>query len=271
MIEEPLPGGNMSAVSRRGAVVLRTAGPWSPTVHRLLGQLRDRGVPGVPAPYGFEPDGRERIEFQPGEAPSYPLPDWVWSDEVLSEAAIRLAAIHAAGTDFDRTGEVWQLPIREPAEVICHNDFAPDNLVFDDRHRLSGVIDWDTASPGPRAWDLAYLAYRLVPLTAPGSSDGPNSDLADSDLAERQRRLKLMILAYGRPFDPGDIITTALDRVRALADFTAARVDPVRNSLPRHLSLYRATSLGWKAKSLLVAGAARTRMWRPQPPAARHR
>ncbi len=30
---------------------------------------------------------------------------------------------------------------------------------------LRGLIDFDTASPGPRVWDLAYLAYQLVPFT----------------------------------------------------------------------------------------------------------
>ena len=56
--------------------------------------------------------------------------------------------------------------------MICHNDYAPYNLVFRDG-RLVGVIDFETAAPGPRAWDLAYLAYRLVPLAAPGNPDLP--------------------------------------------------------------------------------------------------
>ena len=47
------------------------------------------------------------------------------------------------------------------------NDFAPYNLVLDG-DRIIGVIDLDQASPGPRARDLAHLAYRLVPLTAAG-------------------------------------------------------------------------------------------------------
>jgi len=27
------------------------------------------------------------------------------------------------------------------------------------------LIDFDTAHPGPRIWDVAYAAYRFVPLT----------------------------------------------------------------------------------------------------------
>jgi aminoglycoside phosphotransferase (APT) family kinase protein len=34
--------------------------------------------------------------------------------------------------------------------------------------RPVALIDFDVAHPGPRAWDLAYAAYRFVPLTAGG-------------------------------------------------------------------------------------------------------
>ncbi|WP_432495663.1 phosphotransferase [Kineococcus auxinigenes] len=53
------------------------------------------------------------------------------------------------------------------------------------RARLSGVIDWDTTSPGPRLWDLAHLAHRLVPLTDPANGDGLRShvDLYRRDAA----------------------------------------------------------------------------------------
>ena len=56
--------------------------------------------------------------------------------------------------------------------MICHNDFAPYNLAFRDGLPV-GAIDFEAASPGPRAWDLAYLAYRLVPLAPPSNPDLP--------------------------------------------------------------------------------------------------
>ena len=55
----------------------------------------------------------------------------------------------------------------EPREVICHNDFAPYNLMFEGT-APTGVIDFDVASPGPRVWDMGYTAYRFVPLTDSG-------------------------------------------------------------------------------------------------------
>lgn len=39
--------------------------------------------------------------------------------------------------------------------------------------RSTGVIDFDTASPGPRIWDMAYPAYRSIPLTSPDNPDAP--------------------------------------------------------------------------------------------------
>ncbi|WP_405867085.1 phosphotransferase [Streptomyces sp. NBC_01515] len=41
-----------------------------------------------------------------------------------------------------------------PVEVICHGDFAPYNCVFTGEGAV-GLIDFDAARPGPRAWDLA--------------------------------------------------------------------------------------------------------------------
>ena len=54
--------------------------------------------------------------------------------------------------------------------MICHNDFAPHNLVFHGGV-LVGAIDFDTCSPGPRLGDLAYFATRAIPLSSGGDRD----------------------------------------------------------------------------------------------------
>jgi aminoglycoside phosphotransferase (APT) family kinase protein len=138
------------------------------------------------------------------------------------------------GTDFDAAGGCWQLPPHSPVEVVCHNDFAPYNLVFDESRAIVGVIDWDTASPGPRAWDLAYLAYRLVPLAAPG-----HPDARDEGLAERRRRLALLCGVYGHGLDAGAVAATAVKRLHELADLTATRATAGAHHLSAHVRLYR--------------------------------
>src|SRR3954453_3491113 len=227
-------GGNLSAAVRVGDTVQRDAGPWTPTIHRLLRHLHGRRVGWVPQPLGTigDPPAREVLSLLPGTVPQYPMPAWVWSDAVLEDAAERLATLHRASRDFDLAGACWQLPAHTPVEVICHNDFAPYNLVFDAQHTVVGVIDWDTASPGSRIWDLAYLAYRLLPLAAPDNPDAA----AAGNLEERHRRLALLCRRYGDDdIDPASVVASAVQRLHELADFTASRA----RSGTQHLAAHR--------------------------------
>ena len=238
-MDERLAGG-MTEVVRRGDTVVRAAGPWTPTVHALLRHVRARGIAWVPEPLGLLPDGREVLSFLEGEVPRYPLPAHVWATEVLAAAAGLLRALHDATAGFPLEGGTWQLPAHAPAEVVCHNDVAPHNLVFRGGIPVA-VIDFDTASPGPRAWDLAHLAYRLVPLTAPGHPEVP-----PSSAAVRAARLDALCAAYaGRVAvpgcSPGEVLRMAAARVEELAAFTAARARAERSAeLARHVELYRA-------------------------------
>jgi aminoglycoside phosphotransferase (APT) family kinase protein len=197
-------------------------------VHELLRHVRAHGIDWVPEPLGRDAQGREVVSFLAGEVPAYPMPDWVWSDAVLVAAAALLRRLHDATAGFARPGARWRMPSYEPAEVICHNDFAPYNLVFRDRRPVA-VIDFDTASPGPRAWDVAYLAYRAVPLTAPGNPDAPATPEA-----ERTRRLALLCDAYGPPATPADVLATVPARLDELRAFTLGR------GLERDAALYEA-------------------------------
>jgi len=61
----------------------------------------------------------------PGVVPAYPLPAWVWPEDLLTAAAQHLLTLHDATLEFPIDGATWQSPAHEPAEVICHNDFAP--------------------------------------------------------------------------------------------------------------------------------------------------
>jgi Ser/Thr protein kinase RdoA (MazF antagonist) len=140
---------------------------------------------------------------------------------VLVAAPRLLRALHDATAGFARAGRTWRSPAHEPDEVICHNDFAPYNLVFRDGLPVA-AIDFEHASPGPRVWDLAYLAYRLVPLAAPGNPDLP-------DVGDRSDRLALLCDAYGGP-SPHEVLAILPRRLRELAAM----------SPPEHAELYRA-------------------------------
>ncbi|HEX4059242.1 MAG TPA: aminoglycoside phosphotransferase family protein [Galbitalea sp.] len=225
-----LGGGNMNSVRRIGNTVTRLAGPWTPTVHRYLTQLWDAGVTGVPRPLSIEGD-REVLTFVEGEVPEYPLPDWVWADSALGEAATRLRALHDASTGSNSASAVWQSAAHAPFEVICHNDFAPHNLAFRDGH-VVGVIDFDLCSPGPRVWDLAYLATRMVPLTTEPHEGAPGED-------QWERRIQLMLDRYGSDLRVEEVILVAVERLRDLATFSRSKALEIgKAELNDHAALY---------------------------------
>ena len=211
--EKPLEGGNMTEVARKGDQVLREAGPWTPTVQRLLQHLRDAGLEWVPEPQGWTKDGREALAYLKGKVPTYPLPDWVYDDAIVKRGAKWLRKLHDATVGYDDPDPHWRAFPRKPHEVICHNDFAPYNMVFRDQE-LVGVIDWDFASPGPRLWDLAYFAYRIVPLMRPSNPDAPTLTI------DLRARLELVLTAYGTDATVPELLHAIVERLEDLASFT---------------------------------------------------
>ena len=211
--EKPLEGGTMTPVSKYGKDVLRDAGPWTSTVQRLLQHLVDNGVTWCPVPKGRTDDGREILSYIKGRAPGDPMEDFVWSDETLATAATWLRELHDLTADYTDEKARWRTPTRQPAKVICHNDFGPDNIVFRN-DKPEGVIDWDFAGPGPRMWDIAYLAYRLVPLTGP---DNPASPKKTMDLGAR---IMLLLDSYGSDARVPEVLQMVVARLDHQASFT---------------------------------------------------
>ncbi|RYZ03790.1 MAG: aminoglycoside phosphotransferase family protein [Myxococcales bacterium] len=162
--EQALSGGNMGGAVRVGATVRKPTKRQSATVRRLLTHVRAQGVTWVPEPLGTDEQGRDVWSFIPGDA-IHDQPHWLWSTDILTTVAKRLREWHDATASFERrAADVWWWRGKRPAEVICHVDFAPYNHVFVDE-RFVGAIDFDICYPGPRLWDLAYTAYRYLPLT----------------------------------------------------------------------------------------------------------
>jgi hypothetical protein len=167
MDELPLSGGNVTAgVVRVGDTVRRPAGPWTPAVHSLLQHLERKSFAGAPLALGLDEQGREKLSFAPGAAA------WPWdafrplmTDESLVGVAELIGAYHAAVADFQPPPDAAWSPMapRGGADIICHNDLAPWNLIVGPVGELT-FIDWDLAAPGTRLSDLAYAARTFTPL-----------------------------------------------------------------------------------------------------------
>jgi hypothetical protein len=234
--EEKLTGGGITAVSRIGSTVRRETGPWTPQVHRLLAHLRAKGFDEVPAPLGFDEQGREILTFIPGLVGNDPLPESLRTDDVLIAAARLLRRLHDATVDVaQQWPSGWRAPTREPVEVICHGDFAPYNCVFA-QGKLMGVIDFDYAHPGSRAWDVAYALYRFAPLMAPSNPD------SYGQVSEQCRRARLFCDAYDLE-NRSQIVQTIKLRVAYMADYLrqgAAQGDKglLANIDAGHLAVY---------------------------------
>ena len=192
MQEIKLCGGNLNLVVQVGDTVRRSTGRWSAATHGLLRHLEAQGFEGAPRFLGLDDKGREILTFLPGEAGFMP---YIYSEEVLVEAARLLRRFHDATVEYSAPGEEsWQLvyPDSRRHEVICHNDFAPYNIIFN-HYKPQALIDFDLCGPGPRVWDIAFATYWFVPLSF--SSDLQEISLADSSAGSR--RLRLFCESYG--------------------------------------------------------------------------
>jgi hypothetical protein len=171
--EVALGGGGSTRVHRLGDVVLRERRPWSQTVMQLLAHVKERGFTEAPAPVGagFAPDGREQLSFIPGDAAPT-----CWTEPAIFEVGQLLRRLHDATTDFPRDRvwmPWWGRRLASTDVVIGHCDAAPWNFLAKDAQPLA-LLDWDSAGPVGREWDVAQTAWL-------------NAQLHDDDVAERQQ------------------------------------------------------------------------------------
>ncbi|TMM06477.1 MAG: aminoglycoside phosphotransferase family protein [Actinobacteria bacterium] len=212
MTEEELGGGGLTPVVRVGETVRRTTGPWTPAVHALLQHLAAAGFDGAPRVEGFDDQGREVLGYVAGEVRDS------YDDEELIAVAELIRRLHDATTTFQPPDDAaWQRLVGTPqaAEVICHNDLSPSNLVWSDG-RPRAFVDWDLAAPGPRSWDVGYALYRFVPLY----SDDDLRAARDPDPSTAASG-RSVLPAYGVDVTPG-LLDDVERRVRALYDSARA-------------------------------------------------
>jgi Ser/Thr protein kinase RdoA (MazF antagonist) len=179
---EALRGNVTDGVVRVGGTVRRPAGPWTGAVDALLKHLAEVGFAAAPRLLGRDEQGRQVLEYVPGE-----LGDdrGTYSTSDLASIGRMLADLHRALQTFvPPPGAPWNRiipPDRE--ELVCHNDVAPWNLVRSARGWV--LIDWDTAAPSSRLWDLSYAAQSMAGLRP------------DRPVPESAARLRSFVDGYG--------------------------------------------------------------------------
>ena len=219
MQEIPLVGGNLNSVVRIGDTVRRSTGAWSATVHDLLRHLEAQSFAGAPRFLGVDENGREILSFVSGETGFLPF---IYEENVLVGAARLLRRFHDATAHHVAPDAAhWQMNPFDKSrhEVICHNDFAPYNLVFRD-NQPQALIDFDLCGPGPRAWDIAFALYWFVPLSFSG--DLQARSLADVEASSR--RLHLFCEAYGTEPDQ-ELLDTIEARLAFLCNWLSRHAD----------------------------------------------
>jgi aminoglycoside phosphotransferase len=210
-----MPGGS-GGVWRIGARdgttrVHRPTGPWTPAVHELLEYLGEHGLDGVPRVRGFDDEGREVLDYLPGDTLD-PETEQV-SDDALGDAAAWLRRFHDTVRGFRPGPLEWRQGVQDLGEdeVICHNDPGLYNWVVADGG-FAGMIDWDRAGPGKPVDDLAFMCWTGVPL------------LRGIPIADAARRLALAAEAYG-DVDPGELLDAVDARMGLFAQRWRAGIE----------------------------------------------
>jgi hypothetical protein len=168
--EYPLRGGSVSTVVRAGDTVRRQ--PGRRFVRELLGFFERSGWGGAPRFLGVDEQGREILTFVDGYVP--------WQEPGMPAVTTEGSLVRVAEIVREFHNLTAGTPLAGDAEVVCHNDLAPNNTVYscdgpggDGGAGLRPVafIDWDLAAPGRRIHDVAHVCWQYLGL-GPGAAIG---------------------------------------------------------------------------------------------------
>ena len=168
----------MSAASkceRVGATLHCPPGERAEFVRALLRFLEERGFEAAPRFLGVDEQGRDVLTFVDGYVAS-DLDVRRWTLEQIEAAFALLRRFHDVTAGSHIAGS---------AEVVCHNDFTPQNTVFRDGRPVA-LIDWEFAAPGSRRRDLAHGLWQWLNLGA----DGP-------PFVVQPERIRRVLRSYG--------------------------------------------------------------------------
>ncbi len=167
MSEYPLRGGSVSTVVRAGDTVRRQ--PGRRFVRELLGFFERAGWGGGPRFLGVDEQGREILTFVDGYVP--------WQESGVPAVTAEGSLVRVAELVREFHDLTAGTPLAGDAEVVCHNDLAPNNTVYSfDGPGGAGLrtvtfIDWDLAAPGRRIHDVAHVCWQYLGL-GPGAAAG---------------------------------------------------------------------------------------------------
>lgn len=188
-----LAGGNINKPIRNGIFVYKNKTAATKNIHNLLNHVRKNGIDWVPESFGINANGKHILSFIEGIVP-HDMPDWILNEDILKDIAVKLRQWHDATLNFQPKTDQWLFETKENFEVICHNDFAPYNCVFKNKTFI-GLIDFDLCSPGSRIWDIAYTAYRFIPLM-PDERDKEYFEYSPYNRNKMYERLEFFLEVY---------------------------------------------------------------------------
>lgn len=237
-------------VVRVGDTVRRPLTPWSGSVHRLLLYLETVGFPYSPRFLGVDEQHREVLSFIPGTSGADGYVEGVerggdsWAS-VAGEGGLRrfarfLREYHDAVASFvPQSDDCWVTGGRssDPADVICHGDFGPWNVVWRQDVPV-GLIDWDFAYPAP-AWDDVTYALRFV------------APFVDDEQAVRYMRYPAPPSRARRIGDFLDAYGVADAPVDAVLDDVVSRLTRTIDLVARLAADQREPQVTWVAKGYL--------------------
>jgi hypothetical protein len=168
-------------------------------------------------------DEHERLTYIEGRSGYPPLAEELRSEDALVSVARAVKEIHDASTSFvlDSTHEWYPLEACRPVhdmDIVGHGDLGPWNIIFNGTEAV-GIIDWDTAGPMTRSWDLAYLAHWFVPFHA----DDELEIFGWDRVPDRRSRLALLCEAYDGVLAQ-DVVDDAILRLHSIGVFLGRRV-----------------------------------------------
>lgn len=216
--------GRFAQPVRRGEEVWRLRHQQATGPYELLRHFADVGCTLTPRYLGPSPDGqRDRYSWIPGQTGFPPYTDDIRSVRALTSVAEAVRQVHDASAHFGGSpGLTWaRAEVSAPVTVDCigHGDLTPWNIVFRGTE-VAGIIDWDTAAPSNRVWDLSYAAFQFVPLHA----DAGLPAWGWTAPPDRRARLRELLAAYGAGVSAGELLDACAVRLAGMAAFMEAAV-----------------------------------------------